>query len=247
MNTIKNYWLLIVLFIVFLGYGLIMSRRGESTVPSGEVKLVNAYEFDDIAKDPLVFVLDVHTPEQTHIGGTDAFIPYDQIEEHILELPEDKNTPILIYCRSGNMSAAAAKVLSSMGYSTIYDLEGGIAAYKESHVNVFITPEVHDFGTVVYGDIPIQTFTLTNFTPQKLTITKVSTSCGCTTADLVPQTLEPYGEVPFTVSFNPAIHKDDTDLGHLTRTIYIDTDNPNFAQVTAQIRANVIRKEVTGI
>jgi hypothetical protein len=45
-----------------------------------------------------------------------------------------------------------------------------------------------------------------------------------------------------SVSFDPAVHKDDTDLGELTRTIYIDTDNPNFPKLTSTITANVIKE-----
>ena len=43
------------------------------------------------------------------------------------------------------------------------------------------------------------------------------------------------------VSFDPAIHKDDSDLGDVTRSIYIDTDQKLFARIEASIHANVIK------
>lgn len=107
---------------------------------SNAIKLISPQEFADLAKNKNTFILDVHTPEQTHIPGTDAFIPYDQIRENIDKLPTDKTTPILIYCRSGSMSESVAKQLASLGYTNIYDLDGGANAYKESNVSVSLPP-----------------------------------------------------------------------------------------------------------
>ena len=82
-----------------------------------------------------------------------------------------------------------------MGYTNIYDLVGGINAYKESHVSVDLTPASQDLGTVIYGDVASTEFTLTNFTSTLLTITRLSTSCGCTQAQIAKNTLEPYVDV----------------------------------------------------
>lgn len=188
------------------------------------------------------FLLDVHTPEQSHIPGSDAFIPFDQIESNADKLPQDKSTPILVYCRSGSMSKIASDQLIKMGYSLIYDLEGGINAYREFNTDVIIFPLEKDLGRVIYGDIAKTSFTLTNFTPSPLTVKRVSTSCGCTKAKVEKEKLDPYESILVEVSFDPAVHKDDTDLGELTRTIYIETDNPNFAKLTMDIKANVIKK-----
>ena len=205
-------------------------------------KLVNNQEFDQLMKGADAFVLDVHTPEQTHIPGTDAFIPYDQIDQHLSELPADKQTPILVYCRSGNMSAIAGKELTKLGYTQVYDLEGGTVAYKESHNQVSITPDSIALGTVIYGDVAHANFTLTNYTPLPMKITRVSTSCGCTKASVEKEELAAYESTNVNVSFDPAVHKDDTDLGDLTRTIYVETDNPNFKELTSMITATVIKK-----
>jgi len=76
-------------------------------------------------------LVDVHVPQQTHIEGTDAVIPYNQIAENLSELPSDKNAKIVLYCRSGSMSKEAADLLTRMGYTNVYHLEGGIQAYQE--------------------------------------------------------------------------------------------------------------------
>jgi len=77
------------------------------------------------------FLLDVHIPEQEHIEKTDAFIAYDEIENHLSQLPKDKNEKIVIYCRSGSMSLEASQKLIDLGYKNVYNLEGGRNAYVE--------------------------------------------------------------------------------------------------------------------
>jgi cytochrome c oxidase subunit 2 len=54
------------------------------------------------------------------------------MESYINRLPEDKNAPIAIYCRSGRMSAISAQQLNDLGYANIYDLEGGMNAWQSS-------------------------------------------------------------------------------------------------------------------
>ncbi len=93
------------------------------------IQLVSPEEFKTLLADDKVFVLDVHIPEQQHLEGTDAFIPYDWIVESSDKLPKDKATKIAVYCRSGTMSAEAARTLQELGYTQIYDLEGGRNAY----------------------------------------------------------------------------------------------------------------------
>ena len=207
-----------------------------------QITNASALEFAELIKQPGMFVLDVHAPEQTHLPGTDAFIPYNQIEQNLSQLPSDKNTPIAVYCRSGSMSSEASQTLKKLGYTQVYDLIGGLDAYREAHVSVELTPTVQNLGTVIYGEIAATEFVLANNTPTSLNITRLSTSCGCTQATAERMTLEPYEETIIKVTFDPAVHRDDTDLGDITRTIYLDTDNPNFDHLTAQIQAVVIKK-----
>ena len=95
-------------------------------------KSISPQEVKSLLEAQDVFLLDVHVPEQRHISGTDAFIPYDAIEKYAERLPENKNTVIVIYCMSGVMSKTAADKLLNMGYKNVYDLKGGIMAWKNA-------------------------------------------------------------------------------------------------------------------
>jgi len=48
----------------------------------------------------------------------------------------DKNTPLMVYCASGNRSGQAAKLLKDAGFKEVYDLQGGITAWKNAGFRV---------------------------------------------------------------------------------------------------------------
>jgi len=234
--------ILLLTIIIGISAALGFRQKSKQAEQASKPQLVEPAVFSKLAKDENNFLLDVHTPEQTHIPGTDKFIPFDQIAGNVGSFPADKNTNILVYCRSGSMSKIAAQKISELGYANVYDLRGGIDGYRESNVEVKISPSSHDLGEVIYGDVVTTTFTFTNFSPAPLKITGISTSCGCTKASMEKKELNAYEMTEIKVSFDPAVHKDDTDLGDIIRTIYIETDNPNFPRLTSIITAKVIKK-----
>ena len=141
---------IIIVTLVVVGLGLVWfiskpSAQNNTNDPTptqnSVVKLISPSEFAERVRDKNVFIVDVHTPEQTHIPGTDAVIPFDRIQANKDKLPTDKSTPILVYCRSGSMSATAAKEIVGLGFTNVYDLAGGTNAYKESNVMVSLSPE----------------------------------------------------------------------------------------------------------
>lgn len=71
-------------------------------------------------------VLDVRTKDeydQGHIEGA-VLLPVDEISSKAEEVLKDKKAKILVYCRSGNRSATAAKTLIKMGYENVLDFGG---------------------------------------------------------------------------------------------------------------------------
>ena len=88
---------------------------------------INAEKAKEMMETLEEFVLiDARTEEEFsegHIPGA-IVIPHGEIRERAeAELPE-KNIPVFVYCRSGNRSKTAAKALSSLGYSEIYEFGG---------------------------------------------------------------------------------------------------------------------------
>src|SRR3989344_3546246 len=77
-----------------------------------------------------LFVLNVHTPYEGKLEGTDAIIEdWENIAVYQDQLPPDRHTPILVYCRTGRMSTSAVKQLKDLGYTNLYHLECGMKAW----------------------------------------------------------------------------------------------------------------------
>lgn len=125
----KEYTLTLAIFVTLSGC------LGGSSGTKGYSDL-SAQEFKVLVDDPNTFVLDVHIPEQSHINGTDAFIPYTNIKENAGLLPENRSTPIAVYCRSGSMSVKASEDLVELGYANVYNLKGGVSAWKSAGYEV---------------------------------------------------------------------------------------------------------------
>lgn len=96
------------------------------------VKTITPAELHQTMENEDIFLVDVHTPEQKHIKGTDLFIPYDAIESNLDKLPKDKNTTVYLYCEGGPMGITAAKKLYDLGYRHLINLDGGTHAWKKA-------------------------------------------------------------------------------------------------------------------
>lgn len=77
-------------------------------------------------------LLNVKTPYVGEIDGTDLYIPYDQLSAQASQLPADKSAKILVYCWSGVESKQAAQTLLSLGYTNVWNLDGGMNAWQSS-------------------------------------------------------------------------------------------------------------------
>ena len=105
---------------------------------TNDFKIVDANEFAKYIQDKNVTVLDVRTPAEHaegYIPGTDFNI--DVLEDSYTKiatekLPKDK--PVALYCRSGNRSKKAAKILADKGYKVVElgtGFRGWVAAGKK--------------------------------------------------------------------------------------------------------------------
>jgi rhodanese-related sulfurtransferase len=108
----------------------------DSVDAAGEYRKITPEEAKEMIDAGDVIILDVRTEqefEEAHIENAILLPDYD-IEALAPETLTDKDATILIYCRSGRRSEAAAKELIEMGYTNTYDF-GGIIDWPYATVS----------------------------------------------------------------------------------------------------------------
>ena len=97
-----------------------------------------------------VKLIDTREPyeyEESHIEGSEL-IPPGVIADRIEAAVPDKDQRVILQCRSGARSLAAAEVLAGMGYTNLANLSGGILEWEAQGLpvesTVALTPEQRD-------------------------------------------------------------------------------------------------------
>lgn len=111
--------------------------KSESETSEGDSSVV---EFEQISQaeakkimdsGEAYFLIDSRTQsefDEGHIAGA-VMIPEYEIKSSLDKLPSDKNTLILVYCRSGRRSKIAAQALCELGYTNVKEF-GGIITWE---------------------------------------------------------------------------------------------------------------------
>ncbi|BCV67088.1 sulfurtransferase [Shewanella carassii] len=114
-----------LLWLTTLMFGLLLSLsvRAEQMVP--EVALTK------VAQGAML--VDVRTPEEYAEGHLPEAIniPFEQIVEVFAKQGIAKDTPVVVYCRSGRRSGIAKESLDNAGYQAVYN-GGGYYTLKAS-------------------------------------------------------------------------------------------------------------------
>lgn len=98
----------------------------EETVKDSVYMTISPDDAKDLIGKENVILLDVRTREEyeeKRIPGA-VLLPVDNISQKAGSVLPDKDSVIIVYCRSGRRSKIASEELIDMGYKTVYDLGG---------------------------------------------------------------------------------------------------------------------------
>ena len=113
--------------------GIIGGADGPTAIVVSDIKenemyeMISAQEAKEIMDSGVDhIILDVREQDEYDAGHIpDAILlPYTQIEQKVEDVILDKNTLVLVYCRSGRRSKIASETLSALGYTNVKEFGG---------------------------------------------------------------------------------------------------------------------------
>ena len=134
LEFLGNHWMMagaLLVVTVLLMQDLLESlfRKHKVLTPAGAVQLMNTED---------ALVIDVREPAEFaegHIEGA-YHIPLGKLEERASEIAQHKNAPVIVTCQQGARSSSACKALTKQGFSRVYEMRGGMQAWKDAHYPV---------------------------------------------------------------------------------------------------------------
>lgn len=97
-----------------------------------------------------------------------------------------------------------------------------------------------EFGDVVNGTLVGKDIRIKNQGAVPLEITSVSTSCGCTMAEVDSPTIQPGASGTLQIEFDSGAHGPDM-TGELMRQVFVESNDPDQPMVTVTFTVNVIK------
>jgi thioredoxin 1 len=117
---------------VFLLFVTVLSFAGCS---QNEAATLDAESFSaQLAANPDAVLIDVRTPQEFSGGHLANAHNIDwNAPDFLMQVAFiDKKTPVFVYCLSGGRSGSAATEMRKNGYTTVYELTGGLLAWRSA-------------------------------------------------------------------------------------------------------------------
>lgn len=111
---------------------------------------------------------------------------------------------------------------------------------SKSQPQIEATPNSFDFGEIEFGTVAKYVFKIKNSGNEILEIKKIATSCACTSAKVVKETLNSGEETELLVEYDTKLMGDTSHgKGEQERIIFIKSNDPVNPQIEVRIYANV--------
>ena len=134
--------LVAVLFFVLPGCAYVTGEAVTVPAPVPAITNVSPAQADNLIKsnqtNTRLVILDVRTPQEYADGHLMNAINLDlNSADFTGEVGRlNKSLTYLVYCRSGNRSAAAAKIMLELGFKSVYNMTGGITEWQAAGLPV---------------------------------------------------------------------------------------------------------------
>jgi rhodanese-related sulfurtransferase len=205
-------------------------------------------------------IIDLRSVEhyfKNHVPGA-LSLPLQEISQKRLQtLGVEPGNQVILYSTSESAASKGKVLLSVLGYSNVRVLAGGFTHWLEDGQGVEsglsqpaigvisdeqgpgleVVPEIYNFGKIKKENGIVSTsFTVKNSAESEILITEITTSCGCTTAEIEATLIQPGTAQTLTVHFDPNFHKEPD--GKFSRTVFLQTSENK--EIQARIAVEIV-------
>lgn len=128
----QNWLLFLAMFVILgllVGGEVLRKVRGISTLDApSALRLINDREAVIVDVRETGDYRESHIPQARHI-------PLSALRDRLGELT-NKDKPILVYCRSGNVAQSACALLKKHGLTDAHSLKGGLLAWQDAQLPI---------------------------------------------------------------------------------------------------------------
>jgi len=127
----------LALVALFLASGVMLFWPEIARLAAGSAQ-IGTFEATRLMNQGPMLVLDVgdepdfaagHLPRARHI-------PLDELSKRIAEIGKYKDKPVIVTCKTGTRAGAASRFLKRSGFTSVYQLKGGVAAWQQASLPV---------------------------------------------------------------------------------------------------------------
>jgi len=193
-----------------------------------------------------------------HIPGAINIDISDLDETFLSGLDIKKSDAMVVYGKSDISGMQGYDALVKLGYSEAKELMGGFTHWEEEGYDtetgkpssegtvaagkgskISFDKDFYDLGEVrQFGGVVSTSFTVYNNGDEDLVIKSLSTSCGCTSADIGDKVIKPGSSTTLNVHFDPNFHKEPN--GIFKRTVFLETNDPANPEAEVRIQIEVL-------
>jgi len=128
----------LALVTLFVASGLMLVWPEISRLSGAGGQQIGTLEATRLMNQGPALVLDVRDEAEFAAGHLPRarHIPLKDLAGRLNEIAKYKDKPVIVTCRSGVRSAGACRLLQKSGFSSVFQLKGGLAAWQQASLPV---------------------------------------------------------------------------------------------------------------
>ena len=128
----------LALVALFLASGVMLLWPEISRLIGAGGAEIGTLEATRLMNQPGTLVIDVRDEKEFAAGHLPRarHVPLKELAARVGDLAKFKSKPVIVTCRTGARAGAACRALKAQGFTTVYQLKGGLAEWQKASLPI---------------------------------------------------------------------------------------------------------------